>query len=88
MRGRYDEGWKETIRTFFPHFLSFFFPSIAQHIDTSKGFDFLDKELGRISRKGLTGRRADTLAKVYLKNGEEQWLLIHAVESQGSKVER
>jgi len=59
-----------------------FFPSIAQHIDTSKGFDFLDKELGRISRRGLRGRRVDTLVKAYLKDGKEQWLLIH-IEVQG-----
>jgi len=88
MRSKYDEGWKETIRSFFPQFLSFFFPSIAQHIDSSKGFEFLDKELGRISRKGLAGRRVDTLVKAYLKDGKEQWLLIHVVESQGSRVER
>jgi len=82
MRSKYDEGWKETIRSFFPQFLSFFFPSIAQHIDSSKGFEFLDKELGRISRKGLAGRRVDTLVKAYLKDGKEQWLLIH-IEVQG-----
>ncbi|MCD6508498.1 hypothetical protein J7M22_18000 [Candidatus Poribacteria bacterium] len=82
MRVKYDEGWKEAIRSFFPHFLSFFFPSIARHIDTTRGFEFLDKELGRISKRGLSGRRVDTLVKAFLKNGEEKWLLIH-VEVQG-----
>jgi len=82
MRARYDQGWKEAIRTFFPHFLSFFFPSIAQHIDIPKGFEFLDKELGRISKKGVGGRKVDALVKAYLKDGQEQWLLIH-IEVQG-----
>ena len=53
MRTRYDEGWKEVIETFFPPFLRFFFPRIAQGLDLERGYVFLDKELGRISRKGL-----------------------------------
>ena len=32
MQGRYDEGWKEVIETFFPQFLRFFFPGIAEGI--------------------------------------------------------
>ena len=40
-RARYDEGWKEVIRTFFPQFINFFFPEMAKHIDFSKGFEFL-----------------------------------------------
>ena len=61
MRTRYDEGWKEVIETFFPPFLQFFFPRIAQGLDVEKGYVFLDKELGRISKKGLSGRRVDKL---------------------------
>jgi len=65
-RARYDEGWKEAIRGFFPQFMNFFFPDIAQHIDFSKQVEFLDKELSKISRRGLGRRRADTLVKVSL----------------------
>ena len=81
-RASYDEGWKEAIRAFFPQFMTFFFPEVAQHIDFSKQAEFLDKELSRISRKGLGRRRADTLVKVSLKDGGERWILIH-VEVQG-----
>ena len=81
-RARYDEGWKEAIRTFFPQFMDFFFPDIAQHIDFSKQVEFLDKELSRISRRGLGRRRADTLVKVSLMDGGERWILVH-VEVQG-----
>lgn len=77
MRTRYDEGWKEIIETFFPQFLCFFFPQIARGIDFGKGYAFLDKELGRISKKGLSGRRVDKLVRVYRKDGDEQWLLVH-----------
>jgi hypothetical protein len=47
------------------------------------GYEFLDKELQRITRDATLGRRyADKLVKVYLKTGEEQWVLIH-IEIQG-----
>jgi len=82
MRATYDEGWKEAIRAFFPQFVRFFFPDIARHIDFSKQVEFLDKELSRISRKGLGRRRADTLVKVSLRDGGERWVLVH-VEVQG-----
>ena len=75
-RARYDEGWKEAIRGFFPQFMNFFFPDIVQHIDFSKQVEFLDKELSKISRRGLGRRRADTLVKVSLRDGGEmkRWL--------------
>jgi len=77
MVGRYDEGWKEVIKAFFPQFLGFFFPGVAEEIDFAKGFQFLDQELARISRKGLGRRRADLLVKVFLKDGQERWILVH-----------
>lgn len=80
--GKYDESWKEAIETFFPQFLEFFFPQITAGIDLSKEIIFLDKELAQITKDGLGGRRVDKLAKVYRKDGEEQWLLAH-VEVQG-----
>ena len=45
----------------------------------------LDKELQPIVRRASHGRRyVDKLVKVWLKSGEEKWLLIH-IEVQGSK---
>ena len=88
MRGRYDEGWKEVIETFFPQFLSFFFPQIDRGIDFGKGYTFLDKELNSIDKKGLTGRKVvDKLVRVRRKDGAEQWLLIH-IEVQGYPQKR
>jgi hypothetical protein len=43
----------------------------------------LDNELEKIIKKMKRGRKyTDRLAKVWLKNGEEQWILIH-IEIQG-----
>jgi len=47
----------------------------------------LDKELQRITRKTKKGKNfTDKLVKVCLKNGAEQWLLIH-IEIQGAHEE-
>lgn len=62
----------------FEEFLLFFTPELHQHIDFSKKPDFLDKELFQEVGDEQKGRRfADRLAKVYLRNGEERWILIH-----------
>jgi hypothetical protein len=43
----------------------------------------LDKELLSVTKENITGSRlTDKLLKVFLKNGQEQWILIH-VEVQG-----
>lgn len=79
----YDSAWKEIIEDLFEDFVLFFFPEIHGDIDWSKGYVFLDKELQKIIKSSETGRRhADKLAKVYLCDGSEKWLLIH-VEVQG-----
>ena len=64
--------------------MQFFFPNTAALVDWSKPYEFLDKEFQQISRDGELGRRfADQLVKVWLKEGESIWLLIHLeVQSQ------
>jgi len=70
-----DSVWKEAIDACFHDFLGFFFPHIAGDIDFDKGYEFLDKELKRILREAGTGKRyADILVKVYLRDGQEEWL--------------
>ena len=78
-----DSVWKEAIEAYFPEFLKFFFPEIAEDIDFEKGYEFLDKELAKIVQDSEVGKRlADVLIKVYLRDGTEKWLLIH-IEVQG-----
>jgi hypothetical protein len=63
----------------------FFFPQAYAEIDWTRGHEMLDKELQPIVRQAKLGRRyVDKLVKVWLRNGEEHWLLIH-VEVQARK---
>jgi len=71
-----DSVWKEAIKSYFKEFMEFFFPKIAQDIAFEKGYEFLDKELEKIVQDAEVGKRfADMLVKVYLRNGDETWLL-------------
>jgi len=63
--------------------MQFFFPIAHADIDWLRGYEFLDKELQKVVRESSLGRRyGDKLARVWLLNGEETWVLIH-VEVQG-----
>ena len=74
----YDSPWKEILEKYFPQFIEFFFPKAYKDIDWDKGYEFLDKELQKITKKAKTGRKiVDKLVKVWLKNGNEKWALIH-----------
>jgi hypothetical protein len=47
------------------------------------GYEFLDKELQKITGKAEVGRRlVDKLVKVYTTDGDETWVIVH-VEVQG-----
>ena len=81
----FDGAWKRAIEFYFERFMNFCFPNETKLIDWSKDFQFLDKELQKITRNSQTGKRhVDKLVKVTLINGEEEWLLIH-VEVQNQK---
>jgi hypothetical protein len=80
----YDSGWKEVLEEYFQDFLLFYFPQIHRDIDFSKPFAFLDSEFRKIVKESEEEkRRVGRLVRVYLKNGHEQWLLIH-IEIQES----
>lgn len=81
----FDTPWKDILNNYFQSFLALCLPKIAQAIDWSKGYEALDKELSAITKEAELGKRlVDKLMKVYRKNGEETWVLLH-VEVQGSK---
>ncbi len=83
-----DSGWKDILDKYFPQFLEFFFPRIYKDIDFKRNYTFLDKEFQKIVKESKIGRRyADKLVKVYLKDGSEEWLLIH-IEVQSENEER
>ena len=79
-----DGLWKKVIGELFEDFLLFFAPELHQEVDFSKAPDFLQQELFQEildQKKGTT--YADQIVKVQLKNGEEQWILVH-IEVEGS----
>ncbi|MDF5721773.1 MAG: transposase [Rhizonema sp. PD37] len=82
-RTNYDSPWKEIIESFFPQFLEFFFPNAYAVIDWTRRPEFLDKELQQLEPDAEIGRLlVDKVAKVWLLDGEEAWVLVH-VEVQG-----
>ncbi|HLZ88921.1 MAG TPA: hypothetical protein VKQ52_16815, partial [Puia sp.] len=79
-----DALWKSILESTFEDFLRFFFRDADEVIDFHRGFEFLDKELAQLC---ISGRRRapkviDKLAKVYMRGGKEEWLLLH-IEVQG-----
>jgi hypothetical protein len=84
VRADLDSPWKEILRAYFPQAIAFFFPQTDALIDWSKPYEFLDKEFQAVSQDAQLGRRyADQLVKVWLKGGEQIWLLLHLeVQSQ------
>ena len=81
----YDSPWKEALDLYFEPFLALFFHQAHADVDWSRGYEVLDKELQQVVREGELGRRlVDKLVKVWLTEGQEQWVLVH-VEVQTSE---
>ncbi|MFL9449959.1 hypothetical protein AB0758_02270 [Tolypothrix bouteillei VB521301_2] len=80
----YDESWKVAIEQYFEPFVAFFFPEAHREIAWERGYEFLDKEFTQIIRDAEIGTRfVDKLLKVWLRDGEEAWLLLHIeIQSQ------
>jgi hypothetical protein len=80
----YDSPWKEALALLFGAFVDFYFPTASPDIDWSRSYENLDKELQQVLRDAEAGKRViDHLVKVWLKNGKEEWLLIHVeIQSQ------
>jgi hypothetical protein len=81
----YDSPWKDILQIYFKEFMQFFFPAVHDQIDWTREIQFLDKELEEVTKDAEIGRRfADKLVKLYLKNGQEELLLVH-VEVQAQE---
>ncbi len=82
-RTDYDSPWKEVIEAYFPSFLEFFFPLAYTVIDWTRPYEFLDTELQQLEPDAEIGKLlVDKVAKVWLLDGAEAWVLVH-VEVQG-----
>src|SRR6266487_2985381 len=74
----YDSPWKATLDRYLELCMSFFFLPAHAAIGWSRGYEMLDKELQKIVPQAEQGRRlVDKLVKVWLKTGEERWILIY-----------
>jgi hypothetical protein len=85
LRGDWDGAWKIALSALFPYFVAMFLKRAYRDIDWSRGYVPLDKELRKIAPHAKVGRRTvDVLFKVWLRSGQEQWVLIH-VEIQAQR---
>ncbi|AUB80573.1 DUF4351 domain-containing protein [Candidatus Thiodictyon syntrophicum] len=79
----FDSPWKEAMDAWFQPFMALFFPAVHDLIDWTRPHEFLDAELQRLTGDSEIGRRtADRLVRVYSREGQELWLLLH-IEIQG-----
>lgn len=83
-----DTAWKDILDIYLPQFVEYCLPGLHTLIAWDKAWVSLDKELHAITKEGLTGTRlVDKLIKVYLWDGQEQWVLIHVeVQSLPDKL--
>ncbi len=73
-----DSPWKLALDLYFADFMNCCFTDIAQEIDWSKGYEFLDKELQAITYDAGIGRRiTDKLVKLWRKDHQEIFFLCH-----------
>ncbi|MBW4475250.1 MAG: hypothetical protein KME45_33470 [Stenomitos rutilans HA7619-LM2] len=83
-RSDQDSPWKDILRQYFQDAIAFFFPQTAERIDWHRPYEFLNKEFQQIAPEAAIGKRyADQLVKVWLKRGQELWLLVH-IEAQAA----
>ena len=83
----YDSPWREALDLYFERFLAFFFFRAHADIDWTHGYEMLETELQQVAREATLGpHRADKLVKVWLRDGQEAWILIH-VEVQSQEEE-
>ncbi|SDJ07686.1 hypothetical protein SAMN04487898_101249 [Pedobacter sp. ok626] len=79
-RKKNDELLKGIFKENFPDFLRFIYPDANELLDFEKGIEFMDKELHSIipnRERRRDKREADLLAKLYLKDGTEKWVLLN-----------
>ena len=84
-RKKHDSLLKAAFEELFPYLLRFCFTDADNIFNFRKKPVFLDKELAELfpePEKQGGNRFVDLLAKVFLKNGREEWILAH-IEIQG-----
>jgi len=92
LANEFDAPWKAALEWFLEPFLALCFPDIHAQIDWSVRPTFLDTQLQQIAPEHRRGpRTVDKLVRVRLRDGREEWLLIHIevqAQRQGEFPER
>jgi hypothetical protein len=89
MRHNKDILWKGVLEWVFDDLLRFVYQDADQVFDFEKGFHFLDKELAELypePEKGTEVRVVDKLVKVFRKDGNDEWVLVHLEIQDKTKV--
>lgn len=85
-----DILWKVIMEEVVADLLRFLFADADRVYNMERGFEFLDKELAEMDPQpdeDKDTRFADKLVKVYHRDGEEEWILLH-VEVQADTHKR
>ena len=85
MAKKYDYLWKGIVEDLFEYLLRFLYPAADKVFDLSRGVTFLDAELEQLfppEDDEYTPKVVDKLAKLYTRDGREEWVLLH-IEIQG-----
>lgn len=90
-RSKYDSFWKSLIKRFFWDFIKMTLPDLYAEADINGEYIFLDKEfldvLNTDDEELINSPYfADYVIKIPMKNGGEQWLILHCeIQGQGGK---
>jgi len=77
-QANYDSPWKEALEVYFEPFLALLFPVVHELVDWSRQYESLDQEFQQFVKDAEVGKRfTDKLFKVWQRDGEEAWVLVH-----------
>lgn len=87
LASEFDAPWKASLELFLEPFLALCFPQVHALIDWQHAPVFLDTELQQIAPDHQQGARTvDKLVRVRMKDGREEWVLIHVeVQAQAER---
>ena len=82
-----DILWKEAVSDLISDCIAFLLPDLYPNVDFSKGVSFLEQEFTTLFTESEEKvRYPDKLVKIFLIDGNEEWILIHCNASVGNGI--
>jgi flagellar biosynthesis/type III secretory pathway protein FliH len=79
-----DSAWKDVFNAYFPEFIQFFWPDLANKINWEAPYEMLDKELQALTKGDGSGRRyLDALVQLFLRKSKHKVFFHIEVEGKG-----